>query len=39
MTQIVSGEVAYLHETGIEPDSNACLPCSSKPKTSIVLLA
>ncbi len=39
LTDLLSGEVEYLHETGIHPEPNACLPCSCRPKTSVVLRA
>jgi hypothetical protein len=31
--------VEYLHETGVKPEPNTCLPCSCRPKTSVVLRA
>jgi len=37
LTDLLSGEVEYLHQTGIQPDPGTCLPCSCRPKTSIVL--
>ena len=37
LTNIVAGEVEYLHETGVEPDEGACLPCSCRPKTDLTL--
>jgi uncharacterized protein len=37
LTPLLSGTVAYNHQTGIEPDPGSCLPCSCKPVTSIVL--
>jgi ferredoxin len=37
LTDLLSGDVEYLHETGVKPDPNTCLPCSCKPRTSIVL--
>jgi ferredoxin len=39
LTDLLSGEVEYLHETGIEPEPMTCLPCSCRPKTSVVLRA
>jgi ferredoxin len=39
LTDLESGEVEYLHVTGIHPDPGTCLPCSCKPKTSVVLRA
>jgi len=36
-TQLLSGAVEYLHETGVEPDEGWCLPCSCKPTTDVVL--
>jgi len=37
MTPLLSGEVEYLHPTGVTVDDGACLPCSCKPKTSLIL--
>ena len=39
LTDLVAGEVEYLHETGIEPEAGTCLPCSCRPRTSVVLRA
>ncbi len=39
LTDLLSGEVEYLHETGVKPEPNTCLPCSCRPKTSVVLRA
>lgn len=39
LTELLSGEVEYLHNTGIVPESGTCLPCSCRPKTSVELLA
>lgn len=39
LTELVSGEVEYLHQTGITPEPGTCLPCSCRPKTSVVLCA
>jgi hypothetical protein len=37
LTSLVSGKVAYLHPVGATPDPGACLPCSCRPLTSVVL--
>ena len=37
LTNIVSGEVESMHETGMEPDEGTCLPCSCRPKTDLIL--
>jgi len=37
MTELLQGNVAYNHATGIEPDVGYCLPCSCRPLTSITL--
>jgi uncharacterized protein len=37
LTTIISGEVEYLHETGVDPDENTCLPCSCSPSTDLIL--
>jgi ferredoxin len=37
MTRILSGSVVYEYPTGTTPDPDFCLPCCSKPLTSIVL--
>jgi ferredoxin len=37
LTDLISGEVEYLHETGATPDSGTCLPCSCRPTTSVEL--
>ncbi len=39
LTDLISGEVEYLHQTGITPEPGTCLPCSCRPKTSVVLRA
>ena len=39
MTDLITGEVEYLHQTGIHPDPGTCLPCSCRPKTSVTLRA
>ena len=36
-TDLLSGEVEYLHATGATPDPGTCLPCSCRPKTSVSL--
>lgn len=36
-TPLVSGSVTYLHPTGAQPDSGACLPCCCRPANSVVL--
>lgn len=37
MTRLISGQVSYEYPTGAVPDPGFCLPCCSKPITSIVL--
>jgi uncharacterized protein len=37
LTDLLSGEVEYLHETGVAPEPGTCLPCSCRPKTSVSL--
>ena len=39
LTDLISGEVEYLHQTGIQPEPGTCLPCSCRPKTSVTLRA
>ena len=39
LTDLLSGEVEYLHQTGIAPQPGTCLPCSCQPRTSIILRA
>jgi ferredoxin len=39
LTDIIAGEVEYLHPTGAQPDAGTCLPCSCKPATDLVLRA
>jgi len=39
LTDLLSGEVEYLHATGVTPEPGTCLPCSCRPKTSVELLA
>ncbi len=39
LTDLVAGQVEYLHQTGIEPEPGTCLPCSCRPKTSVDLRA
>jgi ferredoxin len=39
LTDLISGEVEYLHQTGVEPEPGTCLPCSCRPKTSVDLRA
>jgi uncharacterized protein len=39
LTELLSGEVEYLHVTGITPDLGTCLPCSCRPKSSVELRA
>jgi uncharacterized protein len=39
LTDLLAGEVEYLHETGIRPEQGTCLPCSCRPKTSVILRA
>ena len=39
LTDLLSGDVEYLHQTGITPEPGTCLPCSCRPKTSVVLQA
>jgi ferredoxin-NADP reductase len=36
-TRLLAGQVAYVHTTAASVDAGACLPCSCKPVTSIVL--
>jgi ferredoxin len=36
-TELISGEVAYLHPTGAHPDPGTCLPCSCRPEADVVL--
>jgi ferredoxin-NADP reductase len=36
-TRLLSGQVAYAHATAASIDAGACLPCSCKPVTSIVI--
>jgi ferredoxin len=37
LTNIIAGEVEYVHETGVDPDENTCLPCSCRPSTDLIL--
>jgi ferredoxin len=39
LIDLLSGEVEYLHATGITPERGTCLPCSCRPKTSVELRA
>jgi ferredoxin len=39
LTDLLTGEVEYLHPTGITPEPGTCLPCSCRPKTSVTLRA
>ncbi len=37
LTDLISGEVEYLHAIGATPDPGTCLPCSCRPKSSVSL--
>jgi ferredoxin len=39
LIDLIDGEVEYLHETGVTPEPGTCLPCSCRPKTSVILRA